>query len=163
MFRWWPLLLSQAVADAYWLMAAIGLCGLDNILTTQRIDPIVDSGLVSTHVHAGIGRFGSDKSHLLPLFTQKLVVGGSSFGLNSNTDVLRASQCTSIPIPQDKSNYWYPRSSYTAVSISSTWSEPFSDENPDYLFSDTPGNTTAFPNDLKNLIDLPNLVSYAVW
>ena len=36
------------------------------------------------------------------------VVGGSNFGTNISTAILRGSECTSIPIPQDKSNYWYP-------------------------------------------------------
>lgn len=67
LLRWFFLLLSQAMVDAYWLMAAseflydrsnadvseVGMNVPDNILTTQRIDPIVNPGLVSTHVHAG--------------------------------------------------------------------------------------------------------------
>jgi hypothetical protein len=28
--------------------------------------------------------------------------------MNTNTASLRNSQCSSIPIPQDKSNYWFP-------------------------------------------------------
>lgn len=40
------------------------------------------------------------------------VVGGSNFSLNVSTNSLRASQCTSIPILQDKSNYWYPVSPF---------------------------------------------------
>ncbi|KAF8621991.1 hypothetical protein AX15_007345 [Amanita polypyramis BW_CC] len=75
------------MADAYWLM------GAQNILTVQRLDPIVSPGRVASHVHA--------------------VLGGSNFG-STSTAVLRQSQCTSIPIPQDKSNYWVP-------SICSRW------------------------------------------
>jgi hypothetical protein len=37
-----------------------------------------------------------------------LVLGGSNFRLDTNTQALRNSQCTSIPIPEDKSNYWFP-------------------------------------------------------
>ncbi|KAJ7452125.1 hypothetical protein B0H11DRAFT_2074419 [Mycena galericulata] len=85
--------------DAYWLMAAsTGIQLLiwptvihldeDNIITTQRLDPVVSPGSVSTHVHA--------------------VLGGSNFGLNTSTSALRNSSCTSIPIPEDKSNYWFP-------------------------------------------------------
>jgi hypothetical protein len=36
------------------------------------------------------------------------VLGGSNFGLNTSTAALRNSSCTSIPIPEDKSNYWFP-------------------------------------------------------
>lgn len=66
----------------YWLM------GANNFLTTQRVDPVVHPGIVSTHVHS--------------------VLGGSNFGLNITTDDLRKSECTSIPILEDKSNYWFP-------------------------------------------------------
>lgn len=76
------LLLLVHVAEAYWLMAP------NNILTTQRLDPVVSPGQASTHVHS--------------------VVGGSNFGLNTSTAALRQSSCTSIPIPEDKSNYWFP-------------------------------------------------------
>ncbi|GAW00416.1 wsc domain [Lentinula edodes] len=74
---------SFADGTAYWLMAP------NNILTTQRLDPIVTPGKVSTHVHS--------------------VLGGSGFGLNVNTSILQESECTSIPIQEDKSNYWFPQ------------------------------------------------------
>ncbi|KAF7326656.1 Wsc domain [Mycena venus] len=83
--------------EAYWLMAP------NNIITTQRLDPVVSPGAVSTHAHS--------------------VLGGSNFGLNISTAVLRDSSCTSIPIPEDKSNYWFPQmyfqwanGSFTSVS-----------------------------------------------
>ncbi|KAJ7054748.1 hypothetical protein C8F01DRAFT_1162793 [Mycena amicta] len=78
----WLILALLGCSEAYWLMAP------NNILTTQRLDPVVSPGSVSTHVHA--------------------VVGGSNFGLNTSTADLRNSACTSIPIPEDKSNYWFP-------------------------------------------------------
>ncbi|KAF9442275.1 hypothetical protein P691DRAFT_739102 [Macrolepiota fuliginosa MF-IS2] len=115
--------------SAYWLM------GANNILTIQRIDPIVDSGKVSTHVHS--------------------VVGGSNFGLNSTTGLLRQSQCTSIPIPQDKSNYWFPVSaplwdngSFTSVEGNAVMYDIIFN-GLYYLFSDVPGVTTAFPDDFR--------------
>lgn len=37
-----------------------------------------------------------------------VVLGGSNFRMNTNTASLRQSECTSVPIPQDKSNYWFP-------------------------------------------------------
>lgn len=45
-----------------------------------------------------------------------LVLGGSGFGLNVNTSILQESECTSIPIQEDKSNYWFPASSSLARS-----------------------------------------------
>ncbi|KAJ3756048.1 hypothetical protein EV360DRAFT_48622 [Lentinula raphanica] len=64
------------------------LVGVRNILVTERLDPIISPGAVSSHVHS--------------------VVGGSNFGMNITTDSLRDSECTSMPIEEDKSNYWYP-------------------------------------------------------
>lgn len=40
--------------------------------------------------------------------TITVVLGGSNFRMNTNTANLRNSECTSIPIPEDKSNYWFP-------------------------------------------------------
>ncbi|TFK36514.1 hypothetical protein BDQ12DRAFT_686546 [Crucibulum laeve] len=116
-------------AAAYWLM------GANNVITTQRIDPVVYPGVVSSHVHA--------------------VLGGSNFGLNVSTSSLRQSECTSIPIVEDKSNYWYPQlyfqwsnGTFTSVSGSAVIY---------YLFADAPGNTTAFPEDFKMVSGDPNL------
>ncbi|KAF8348791.1 hypothetical protein F5887DRAFT_1241665 [Amanita rubescens] len=114
--------------------------GANNILTTQRLDPIVSPGQVSSHVHA--------------------VVGGSNFGTLSTAN-LRGSQCTSMPIPQDKSNYWFPllyfqwaNGSFTSVNggvlILSI----------DYLFSNPAGNTTAFPDDFRMISGTPTLRTY---
>ncbi|THU93861.1 hypothetical protein K435DRAFT_669445, partial [Dendrothele bispora CBS 962.96] len=64
-----------------------------NVLTTQRLDPILTPGIVSAH---------------FCILTIRLVLGGSNFGLNVSTSSLLESECTSIPIMEDKSNYWYP-------------------------------------------------------
>ncbi|EEB92864.1 hypothetical protein MPER_08563, partial [Moniliophthora perniciosa FA553] len=95
-----------------------------------QIDPITSPGTVATHVHA--------------------VLGGSNFGLNLSTSWLRQSQCTSIPIAEDKSNYWFPQlyfqwrdGSFTSV-----------DGN---AVIDTPNSTTAFPEDFRMLSGDPNL------
>ncbi|KAK1215028.1 hypothetical protein PQX77_022378 [Marasmius sp. AFHP31] len=70
-------------AHAYFLM------GANNPLTTERIDPIVYPGQVASHVHT--------------------VFGGSNFRLLTNsTESLRQSECSSVPIMEDKSNYWVP-------------------------------------------------------
>ncbi|KAJ7270936.1 hypothetical protein C8J57DRAFT_1320084 [Mycena rebaudengoi] len=130
-----PLVLLQ-LCEAYWLMAS------NNIITTQRLDPVVSPGSVSTHAHA--------------------VLGGSSFGMNTSTAALRNSVCTSIPIPEDKSNYWFPaippclrysrwsNDTFTSVSGNAVMYI-------DYLFNDTPGYTTAFPDDFRMLSGDPTL------
>jgi hypothetical protein len=41
-----------------------------------------------------------------------VVLGGSNFKMTTNTASLLQSECTSIPIPQDKSNYWFPVGCY---------------------------------------------------
>ncbi|KAE9400895.1 hypothetical protein BT96DRAFT_1095870 [Gymnopus androsaceus JB14] len=93
------------------------------------MDPVVNPGEVSTHVHAGYG-----------------------FALEVNTSILQQSKCTSIPIQEDKSNYWFPVSSlpnngsFTSVSGNAARCS----FGADYLFSDTV-NTTAFPNDFRML------------
>lgn len=35
-------------------------------------------------------------------------MGGSNFDFELTTAKLRESECTSVPIPQDKSSYWFP-------------------------------------------------------
>ena len=35
--------------------------------------------------------------------------------MNTNTASLRQSECTSIPIPEDKSNYWFPVGCFTLL------------------------------------------------
>ena len=57
-------------------------------LMTSRIDPIVDPGKVSTHVHS--------------------VFGGSNFGMNTTGEDLLQSKCTTALIKGDMSSYWFP-------------------------------------------------------
>ncbi|KAL0578077.1 hypothetical protein V5O48_003895 [Marasmius crinis-equi] len=73
-------LAASSTVQAYFLM------GANNPLTTERIDPIVNKGAVSDHVHT--------------------VFGGSNFRLSTNTSYLRQSECSSVPIVEDNSNYW---------------------------------------------------------
>jgi hypothetical protein len=102
------------LCEAYWLMASstASFCtwiapvdqNKDNIITTQRLDPVVSPGGVSTHAHSGkLDAYSFYSTSLIVL-----VLGGSNFGLNTSTAALRTSSCTSIPIPEDKSNYWFP-------------------------------------------------------
>ncbi|TCD71412.1 hypothetical protein EIP91_010118 [Steccherinum ochraceum] len=62
-------------------------------LVSERIDPIVSPGVVgSNHVHT--------------------VHGASNFNSTYDYDDIRASDCTSCMVTQDKSNYWFPKLYY---------------------------------------------------
>ncbi|TFK27831.1 hypothetical protein FA15DRAFT_701627 [Coprinopsis marcescibilis] len=124
------LALTTAV-NGYWLMGA-------NFITTERLDPLVNPGAVSGHVHS--------------------VVGGSNFGFEVTTESLVRSQCTSVPIKEDKSNYWFPHlyfqwanGSFTSVNGGSVIY---------YLFPDQAGRTTAFPPNFRMLSGNPRKRSY---
>lgn len=114
------------------------LVGVRNILTTERIDPIMNAGGVASHVHT--------------------VMGGSNFRLSTNTSYLRQSECTSMPIKQDKSNYWFPTMYFQWKNGS------FSSVNGGavmyYLFDDKSGVTTAFPDDFRMISGDPTLRTY---
>ncbi|KAI0748179.1 WSC-domain-containing protein [Daedaleopsis nitida] len=72
-----------AVANAYW---AFG--GVRPIVTT-RLDPVIFPNMIGSHVHS--------------------VVGASRFrSVYDQTDLMR-SNCTTIPVQPDKSNYWTPQ------------------------------------------------------
>ncbi|TEB23212.1 hypothetical protein FA13DRAFT_1640227 [Coprinellus micaceus] len=132
-----------ASVNGYWLM------GVEDFITTERIDPVVTPGQVSTHVHS--------------------VLGGSNFRMSVNTASLRQSACTSIPIPQDKSAYWFPHLYFQSVVLAPR--SPLSENLANaacmqlgkwehYLFSDKPGTTTAFPDDFRMISGTPSLRTY---
>jgi len=122
---------ALSTARAYWLM------GMDKI-TVERLDPIVNPGEVSGHVHA--------------------VFGGSNFGMTSSTDKLRQSVCTSTPIVEDSSNYWVPNLYFEwkngSVSSVDGGAVVY------YLFPDKAGTTKAFPPNFRMLSGNPTLRSY---
>ena len=126
------LAMTASLANAYWLM------GAQNTITTERIDPIVNPGAIAGHVHS--------------------VVGGSNFRFSSSSQFLRESQCTSVPIAEDKSNYWYPHLYFHAND--GTFKSLTGGVVIYYLFNDKPGTTTAFPEDFRMLSGNPNLRSY---
>lgn len=117
------------LVNGYWLM------GANNVLTTQRIDPIVTPGTVGSHVHD--------------------VLGGSNFGFNLTSERLRQSQCTSIPILEDKSSYWYPRLYFWWANGSFT--DVVGNPVIYYLYGNEPGKTTAFPDDFRMISGDPTL------
>ncbi|KAF8640304.1 hypothetical protein AX16_010199 [Volvariella volvacea WC 439] len=73
--------------------------------------------------------------------------------MTTNTTFLRQSECTSVPIPEDHSNYWFPHLYF---------------QHADGTFEsvgggaviDRPGTTTAFPDDFRMLAGDPFLRSY---
>ncbi|KAL1632592.1 hypothetical protein SLS56_003491 [Neofusicoccum ribis] len=72
----------SGAADAFWRMPCRGRTGL------ARIDPIVDTGEVSSHAHA--------------------IHGGNNFGMSIGYADLVSSSCTSCQVTQDNSAYWTP-------------------------------------------------------
>jgi len=69
-------------ADAFWRLPCRGRSGVG------RLDPIMDPGKVSDHVH--------------------VIHGGSNFGIDNTPQDLAGSDCTSCAVTQDKSAYWTP-------------------------------------------------------
>ncbi|KAK6954145.1 hypothetical protein Daesc_004107 [Daldinia eschscholtzii] len=68
--------------SAFWRMECHGRTGL------ARIDPIMDAGVISPHIHT--------------------VHGSSGFSLSATYDELRQGSCSSCAVKQDKSAYWTP-------------------------------------------------------
>ncbi|KAJ2934701.1 hypothetical protein H1R20_g2411, partial [Candolleomyces eurysporus] len=122
----------SATANAYWLM------GLGDAITKERIDPIVNPGEVSGHTH--------------------IVFGGSNFGLSVTTQKLLESECTSVPIAEDKSNYWAPLLYFQWANGS--FSSVDGGAVAYYLFPDKAGTTTAFPPDFRMLSGSPRKRTY---
>ena len=60
----------------------------DGPLVMGRMDPIVNPGVASGHVHA--------------------IQGGSNFAITMQDNSLLSSTCTSSLVKNDKSNYWTP-------------------------------------------------------
>lgn len=72
----------QASAEPYFVIPH------NSIIESTRLDPIIDPGKVSGHVHEIIGASNFDKS-----MTNKLA---------------QSSQCTTSKVQVDKSSYWAP-------------------------------------------------------
>ncbi|KAI8974795.1 WSC-domain-containing protein [Trametes punicea] len=79
-------LVAIASADngqTYWIF------GGSKLIAQTRLDSIVNPNMIGTHVHA--------------------IVGSSGFSNNYDPDELVQSNCTTIPVQPDKSNYWAPQ------------------------------------------------------
>ncbi|KAF7327371.1 DUF1996 domain-containing protein [Mycena kentingensis (nom. inval.)] len=129
------------------------LFGMSNTLTTERIDPIVSPGVPASHTHT--------------------VFGGSGFGVTTSTEKLRASECTTSPIKEDKSVYWVPtlhfqwkNGSFSSVDGGAVMIPRRSlcylpaHHRLDYLFSNKAGATTPFPANFKMISGTPTLRTY---
>lgn len=71
-----------SVAQAFWRMG----CG--NPLVVDRLDPVVNPGNASGHVHR--------------------IHGGNAFAPDMTYDMARQSTCTTCQVKDDLSNYWVP-------------------------------------------------------
>ncbi|KAI0676190.1 WSC-domain-containing protein [Trametes maxima] len=75
--------LATAVNAEHWIF------GGSKLIAQTRLDSIVNPNAIGTHVHA--------------------IVGASGFSNVYDPDELMKSNCTTIPVQPDKSNYWAPQ------------------------------------------------------
>ncbi|ETN45874.1 uncharacterized protein HMPREF1541_00055 [Cyphellophora europaea CBS 101466] len=125
------LLLRQA--EAFWRLP----CGR---IQLGRVDPIVNPGLVSGHVHT--------------------ISGPNNFGVSSNYQSLTSSYCTSCPVQADKSAYWTPQLYYRYSN--GTFSEVGNGGTIVYYLDrgDNLSEMIAFPLGLQMVSGDPSLRSY---
>ncbi|KAJ6070396.1 hypothetical protein N7467_011715 [Penicillium canescens] len=115
--------LFPSYATAFWRLPCRGRTGV------ARLDPLVDPGKVSSHVHS--------------------VHGGGSFGMSSDQNSLLGSSCTSCAVAQDKSAYWTPALYFMHTNGSAELVEEVGGMLAYYLLYGE--NVTAFPNDFRML------------
>ena len=129
-----------APAQAFWRMPCPGR------LMTERVDPIVNPGTMSGHVHT--------------------IAGGNGFNINMDYNDTQASGCSSCPIQQDLSNYWTPslyymnkNGSYTLVPQAGDGDGVQGGMTVYYLQRGGPNNDniTAFPEGFRMLAGTPTL------
>ncbi|KAF3396081.1 hypothetical protein F1880_006660 [Penicillium rolfsii] len=119
--------LFPALTSAFWRLPCRGRTGV------ARLDPLVDPGKISSHVHA--------------------IHGGGNFGMNSNMQTLRESSCTSCAVTQDKSAYWTPTLYFMHTNGSAELVEEVGGMLAYYLLYGD--NVTAFPNGFRMLAGDP--------
>ncbi|KAK0213990.1 hypothetical protein IW262DRAFT_1230091, partial [Armillaria fumosa] len=135
----------STTVNAYWLMSVDTLTP-----EPQRVDPILSPGAVSSHAHYGELTL-SMVIEMYSYLTTFLVLGGSNFRQTTDTASLRSSECTTTPIAEDKSSYWYPNLYFEWANGS---------------FSSLTGgnvmckNVTAFPDDFRMISGNPTLRTY---
>ncbi|CAG8899855.1 unnamed protein product [Penicillium egyptiacum] len=124
--------LFPSYANAFWRLPCRGRSGL------ARVDPIVDPGEVSGHVHA--------------------VHGGGSFGMSSDQSSLLSADCTSCAVTQDKSAYWAPALYFMHTNGSAQVVEEVGGMLAYYLLYGE--NIKAFPDDFRMLAGDPYLRNF---
>ncbi|KAF7717450.1 Uncharacterized protein PECH_000381 [Penicillium ucsense] len=121
------LTLFPGLSDAFWRLPCRGRAGV------ARLDPIVDPNTISNHVH--------------------VIHGSGSFGMDSNTESLLDSDCTSCAVKQDKSAYWTPALYFMHSNGSAEMVEQVGGMLAYYLqYGD---NIKAFPDDFRMLAGDP--------
>ncbi|EKV14697.1 hypothetical protein PDIG_31500 [Penicillium digitatum PHI26] len=119
-------------ANAFWRLPCRGRTGL------ARLDPIVDPGAVSPHVHA--------------------IHGSGGFGMSSTQETLLGSDCTSCAVTQDKSAYWVPALYFMHANGSAEVVEEVGGMLAYYLLYGQ--DITAFPNNFRMLAGDPYLRNF---
>ncbi|KAK4869454.1 hypothetical protein LT330_005836 [Penicillium expansum] len=119
--------LFPSYTNAFWRLPCRGRTGL------ARVDPIVDPGEVSGHVHA--------------------VHGGGSFGMSSDQESLLSGDCTSCAVTQDKSAYWAPALYFMHTNGSAQVVDEVGGMLAYYLLYGQ--NITAFPDNFRMLAGDP--------
>ncbi|WWC57615.1 uncharacterized protein I303_100147 [Kwoniella dejecticola CBS 10117] len=132
LFSLLPLLAS---ANAYFILS-------HPILETTRLDPIVNPGDVSSHVHS--------------------IVGGNNFDRTMSYESTQQSTCTTAPVSVDKSNYWIPQLYYYNPTGKNYQAIPVAYVNTYYLPRYSPGEKTvrAFPDGLRMISGSPDRRTY---
>lgn len=109
--------------DAFWRMPCRSRTGL------ARLDPLMDAGVISDHVHT--------------------IHGGGAFGISATPEDMQNSDCTSCEVTQDKSAYWTPSIHFLYPNGTSVIVPQVGGMLAYYLLytdsSDPTGNITAFP------------------
>jgi len=100
------------------------------VLLSTRLDPIVQPGVASAHLHN--------------------IVGGNRFNATYDSGFLLSSTCTTSPITVDKSAYWAPAMYFMNQTTSPMrYTRIPSSFNIYYLPRGDPGNVTAFPEGFR--------------
>ncbi|WVQ97883.1 hypothetical protein IAU59_004999 [Kwoniella sp. CBS 9459] len=110
-------------------------------LITTRLDPIVDPGKVSGHVH--------------------VIAGSNSFGANTNYASTQAGSCTTSNLKNDMSNFWAPQLYYkwkngtysavmsNGVAITAYWKYPLTNTDPSQPFASIPDDFKMLAGSIK--------------
>lgn len=90
-------------ANAFWRLPCRGRAGV------ARLDPLVNPGGLSYHVHTiqGSGSELKLDASFIPPYPFK-TKAYTDFAMTVTEDSLRQANCTSCAVTQDKSSYWAP-------------------------------------------------------